>query len=133
MDGKLKHLEMIQAVITRMGSNSFSVKGWSVTLVAALFALAASQNKPDFVLIAFLPAIVFWGLDAYYLRQERLFRALYNDVASKKEEEIDFSMNTSAAKGAADVASLPMVAASTTLLMFHGAIVLAIILAKLFL
>jgi hypothetical protein len=41
MDAQIAHLQMIQAVITRMGSNSFLLKGWSVTLVAALFALAA--------------------------------------------------------------------------------------------
>ncbi len=29
MDAKLKHLEMIQAVITRMAHNSFLLKGWT--------------------------------------------------------------------------------------------------------
>jgi len=32
---------MIQAVINRMASNSFLLKGWTVMLVSALFALAA--------------------------------------------------------------------------------------------
>jgi len=32
-----KHLELIQAVITRMAGNSFLIRGWSVTLVSALF------------------------------------------------------------------------------------------------
>ena len=31
---KIRHLEMIQAVITRMASNSFMLKGWAVTLIA---------------------------------------------------------------------------------------------------
>lgn len=39
MEKKLTHLEMIQAVITRMAGNSFARKGWAVTLVAGLFAL----------------------------------------------------------------------------------------------
>jgi hypothetical protein len=55
MEKKLAHLNLIQAVITRMGSNSFLLKGWSVTLVAALFALAAKDTKPALVLIAYLP------------------------------------------------------------------------------
>ena len=33
---------MIQAVITRMGRNPFLVRGWSITLVAVLFALPAA-------------------------------------------------------------------------------------------
>ncbi len=41
MEAKLKHLEMIQGVVNRMASNSFQLKGWSVVLVSALFALAA--------------------------------------------------------------------------------------------
>jgi hypothetical protein len=36
---KEKHLELIQAVISRMAGNSFLLKGWSVTLAAALLAL----------------------------------------------------------------------------------------------
>ena len=35
MESKIAHLEMVQAVITRMAGNSFLIKGWSVTLVAA--------------------------------------------------------------------------------------------------
>ena len=40
-----KHLELIQGVINRMAGNSFHLKGWSVVLVSALFALAASNAK----------------------------------------------------------------------------------------
>ena len=36
MESKLKHLEMIQAVINRMASNSFVFKGWSVSIIAGL-------------------------------------------------------------------------------------------------
>lgn len=67
------HLEMIQGVIARIAGNSFLLKGWSVTIAAALFALAARDSNSQFACIALLPSIVFWGLDAYYLRQERLF------------------------------------------------------------
>ncbi|MEN9503463.1 MAG: hypothetical protein RI964_2748 [Pseudomonadota bacterium] len=37
---RLKHLEMLQQVITRMASNSFLIKGWSITLISALLAFA---------------------------------------------------------------------------------------------
>ena len=39
-ENKIKHLEMVQDVIKRMASNSFILKGWAVTLVAGIMALA---------------------------------------------------------------------------------------------
>ncbi len=76
MPAKIAHLEMIQGVVNRLAHSSALLKGWSVVLVAALFALAAKDSAKHFALLAFLPAVVFWGLDGYYLWQERLFRNL---------------------------------------------------------
>lgn len=95
MEAKMKHLEMIQGVISRMASNSFALKGWAVTLVAGIFALANKDANEEYFLVAYIPIIVFWGLDAYYLLQERLFRTLYNYVRKLPNVEIDFSMDTS--------------------------------------
>lgn len=97
-ENTVKHLELIQAVITRLAQNSFLYKGWSITLVAAIYALAAKEGNPKYLLDALLPAIVFWGLDAYYLRQERLYRRLYNAVRTAAQADLDrnpFSMDTS--------------------------------------
>jgi hypothetical protein len=77
---QVKHLELIQNVVSRLANNSFLLKGWSVTLGAALLGLAAKESNPKFALIALFPPFVFWGADAYYLRQERLFRKLYDQV-----------------------------------------------------
>ncbi|MBA7568441.1 hypothetical protein ES708_10162 [subsurface metagenome] len=76
-----KHLEFIQNMVTRLNTNSFQIKGLAITIVAALLAVYASTLKLDFILIAILPTIIFWFLDAYYLQQERKFRGLYKDVA----------------------------------------------------
>ena len=78
---KIKHLEFVQDVITRMNSNSFQMKGWMVAIVSALLAVYASTTNKSFALVAILPAIIFWFLDTYYLWQERKFRGVYNDVA----------------------------------------------------
>ena len=78
---KIKHLEFIQAVITRMNTNSFQMKGWMVTIVSAILALYASTKNHYFVLVAIFPTVIFWFLDTYYLWQERKFWGLYNDVA----------------------------------------------------
>ena len=92
---KHKHLEFIHASINRMSGNLFLLKGWSITLIAALFALAAKDTNKAYILIAYFPLFIFWTLDGYFLSQERRFRSLYEHVRKLKEEDIDFSMDTS--------------------------------------
>ncbi len=95
MDCKLKHLEFIQDVITRMGRNSFALKGWTVTIVAALFALSFKAPNSHIIWIGIIPIVLFWYLDSFYLQQERLYRSLYDKVRQLNEDEIDFSMKAS--------------------------------------
>lgn len=95
VDNKQKHLEFIQAAITRMAGNLFLLKGWSITLIAGLFALSAKDSNIRYMLLAYYPLFVFWGLDGYFLAQERRFRSLYDYVRKLPEAEIDFSMDTS--------------------------------------
>ncbi|MHA1861059.1 MAG: hypothetical protein ACTSVM_02015 [Candidatus Ranarchaeia archaeon] len=78
---KIKHLEFIQNVITRMNTNSFQIKGWTVIILSALLTIYASTKNEYFILAGIFPVLVFWFLDTYYLTQERKFRGLYNDVA----------------------------------------------------
>ena len=93
MENKHKHLEFIQSVINRMASNSFLLKGWSVTLVAALFALSAKESNLSYVILAYFPVLLFWILDAYFLSKEKAFRDLYDEVRKLSESQIDFSMD----------------------------------------
>lgn len=92
MDNKLKHLEMIQNIISRMANNSFLLKGWTVTLVAGIFAISSKEADKIYFLIAYIPVFVFWGLDSYYLLQERLYRSLYDTIRDMDENDIDFSL-----------------------------------------
>ena len=124
MEKKIAHLNIVQGVINRMARNSFHLKGWSVVLVSALFALASKDLHLAFVYLAYFPAIVFWGLDSYFLRQERLFRRLYDHVRSLPDAEIDFSMSTRPFEK--DIDSWASVTTSKTLLPFHGVILFAI-------
>ncbi len=78
---RIKHLEFIQNIITRMNTNSFQIKEWTVALVSATLALYASTKNNCFILLGILPSLLFWFLDSYYLTLERKFRGLYNDVA----------------------------------------------------
>ena len=93
-DKKIKHLEFIQNTISRMAGNSFIVKGWLITLISALYALAAKDANMDYVLISYFATPAFWSMNGYFLSQERRFRNLYNAVRNKKEENIDFNMDT---------------------------------------
>lgn len=126
MENKTKHLEMIQGVINRLSTNSFLLKGWSVVLVSALFALSAQDTRVAFVFLAYIPAIIFWGLDGYFLWQERLFRVLYDHVRTLKEEEIDFSMDISSFKKG-DGPTWVDATISRTLVTFHGVLIFAIV------
>ncbi|MDQ7032464.1 MAG: hypothetical protein Q9M37_07085 [Desulfonauticus sp.] len=88
----LKEIEIIQDVIKRMAFNSFMIKGWTITLVAVTLLLRGTTYQ---ILIAFMPILVFWFLDAYFLWQERLYRRLYNWVIKNRmnTDEHLFDMN----------------------------------------
>ncbi len=98
MENKRQHLEMIQGVINRMAGNLFYLKGWAITLIAALFALSAKDTNTKYIYIAYVPVIIFWILDGYFLSMERSFRDLYDDVRKRDPKDIDFSMNPSSYK-----------------------------------
>ena len=92
---KVKHLEMIENLIERMAKNCFQLKAWTMALVALSGGLAAKDSERKFIIIAFIPIIVFWLLDTYYLRIERQYRMLYKTITAKDDDKIDFSMELS--------------------------------------
>ena len=131
MDAKLKHLEFIQGVINRLATNSFRLKGWTAVLVAALLALLAQARCIEHAPVALVPIIFFWGLDAYFLWQERLFRALYDHVRVLKDDDIDFSMDVGAlqSQGKGNIRWRQAVW-SKTLFLFYGALTLTVCIAS---
>jgi len=139
-EDKLKHLELIQAVVTRQAHNSFALRGWAITLVAAIFVLSAKGANQLYFLIALIPTITFWGLDAYYLRQERLFLKLYDRVRALDPSELEnnpFSMDTlpytfpefsqTMAEDQSKIASWWSICWSTTIGWLYGSIVITIL------
>lgn len=77
------HLQILQTVIQRMASNSAYCKAWCITLVSAMLVIVADKGKPQFTLIAIIPAVLFLILDAYYLALEKAFRNSYNGFIDK--------------------------------------------------
>lgn len=82
MAPQVEHLKLIQAVVSRLAGNSFLLKGWTVTLVAGLSALAKADTDRAFAWIACGVIVVFGLLDAYYLALERKFRVLYDSAVA---------------------------------------------------
>lgn len=88
--------------------------------MSALFALSANNSNVRFILLAYIPAIVFWGLDGYFLSLERVYRIHYERVRSRDPENIDFSMDTSDIQGGFN--EWVSATISKTLIPFHGAL-----------
>lgn len=97
-ENKRLHLSMIQDVISRMGSNSFFIKGWALTAIGGLITLffthASYSWSRYLIILALIICVMFWILDAFYLQKERKFRVLFNIVRTINEEKIDFCMST---------------------------------------
>ena len=86
-----KEIDLIQNCITRMGQNSFSVKGWLIALIIAIIALLSENVDIKFVCMIIIGLTgVFWILDAFYLRTEKLYRWKYECVIKKRKETLDF-------------------------------------------
>ena len=125
MEKKLKHLEFIQQAINRMASNLFLLKGWTVTLIAAMFALAANESRDLYFALAYFPTVMFWLLDGYFLAQERRFRSLYDHVRTLDESGIDFSMDTQPFKEKPSRNRWRSALFSSTLLVYYGVLLSA--------
>lgn len=121
-DKQIKHLEFIQGVITRFGSNSFLIKGWSLTITVALYGYTVSNLSWSLALVALLPGAIFWFLDTYFLRHERLFRRLYDEVRKPGSDVAPFSMNIQPYR---ELETWRKTAFSITLVPFYGTILAA--------
>jgi hypothetical protein len=77
---RMKHLELVQNAITRMGTNSAGLKGYCMGIVAALIALAGAIHKPEILFLGLPIVFALAGLDANYLGLERGFRKQYNEL-----------------------------------------------------
>ena len=85
-ENKIKHLEFLQNIITRMNTNSFQIKTFTITIVSALLVFFASNKNEWFLIISAIPVLLFWFLDSYYLQQERKFRGIYDNVSGLKND-----------------------------------------------
>ncbi|WP_446811476.1 hypothetical protein ACH50O_07900 [Methylomonas sp. 2BW1-5-20] len=79
----IKTLEMYQAIITRMATNSAACKNWCTPLITAILIFAVKENKPQLIGLTLIPLLICYLLDAYYLMLENRFRAGFQLAATK--------------------------------------------------
>ncbi len=125
-----KHLDYIQNTINRMANNSFLIKGWTITFISLLFILAVRESNIWLLALSLLPLFCFWGLDAYYLKQEKLFRELYDLVRAGKINE-PFTMNVKKYVNKKKVMNWFLILFSTTIAPIYVTIILLNILIQL--
>lgn len=117
-----KEIDLIQACIKRMSRNSFWLKGWCITLLVAMMNLCYKDADALIVFLGFImPICIFWGLDAFFLRTEKMYRKMYEWVLQerrKNNEEYLFDLNPSRFKN--DVPSYMNVVFSKTLFPIYG-------------
>jgi histidine triad (HIT) family protein len=94
-DDRRKHLDYIQAVVTRMSSASSSAKGWLLPVVTATYGYALTKKQSPVALLGVTAVLLFGFLDANYLRQEKAYRRLYDAVARGSREIPLFSLDPS--------------------------------------
>ncbi|EGR4262179.1 hypothetical protein ACT7TO_003283 [Vibrio cholerae] len=91
------YLALIQVIISRMANNAFLVKGWSITLTAALLTVGGSLsvsdgfNKHLFFIVNSACLLGFVWLDAYFYYNEKKYRELYEyarDMSRFKVENL---------------------------------------------
>ncbi len=82
----VEHLQMIQSVISRLAGNSFLLKGWAVTLAAALSAISRADAHAVYAWVAAGVLVTFCALDSAYLAQERVYRNLFRAAVNGEVE-----------------------------------------------
>lgn len=92
-EDRRKHLDYIQAVVTRQSAASASVKGWLLPVVTAVFGFALTQHVWLLALLGMFLITVFAYIDANYLRSEKAYRTLYNAVSRSERMVPRFTLD----------------------------------------
>jgi len=119
-----QELEQIQNIIERQASNSFKIKGWTVSLIVVVLLF---RSKDIHLAVAYIPLFGFWYLDAYYLRQERKFRELYDWVRKNRKDTDNHLFNMDTSRVDDKVKSVPKLMQRKSILVFYGTITLLLI------
>ena len=127
IDTKIKYLEMLQAVISRMNANSFAVKNWFMVSVGGLTAIFFKDGKIELLGLALVMTLAFYMYDVFYLWLERCYRQKY-DKALKDESDL-FDMDICDIKKGTSMGSV-MNSPSLTIYKIAGIILIILVIGK---
>ena len=127
-DLREKHLEMLQALITRMAGYGASFKSYCITLTTAVIGFSFTLHRPAVAALALLPVIAFGVADAQYLRVERRFRAVFDLVRAGSWDAMPtFEINL----GSAPKQSFLSAVTSWSIVWFYAPLTVGVLLAVL--
>lgn len=90
----MKEIDLVQNCISRMAQYSFIVKGWTISLVAALLALTPQKTNIRLLcIVCFVLTVCFWYLDATFLKTEKLYRRKYKWIIANRGITSEFSFD----------------------------------------
>ena len=126
------HLQMIQAVIARLGTDSFLIKGWAVTMAGVMLGFAVDSHSQRLAILSVTPTLLFWVQDSLFLRSERLFRLLHEEVRKPGSTIEPFFMNATSSQfideyDTHDAGSWPRAFFRPTLLLLYSLLLIAAI------
>jgi hypothetical protein len=115
-DLRVKHLELLQSIVTRIANNGATLKNYCITLTVAICGLAVTLHRPIVTLLALMPIVMFSALDAQFLRIERRFRGVFDVV---RQADWATPPNFEISLGAAPSVSYWRTLASWSILVFY--------------
>ncbi len=120
-----QEIKIVQNIIDRMARNSFMLKGWAVTLVVVSFLV---EGQKIHYAIAFLPSLVFWALDAYFLRLESCYKELHKWLIKNRPSNRDKMFDMDArGRFQKDVDGICTIMLTPSLLLFYGTIMVMVL------
>ncbi|MEH2498970.1 hypothetical protein V1294_005449 [Bradyrhizobium sp. AZCC 1678] len=125
---RVKNLEMLQSLISRMAGYGASFKSYCITVTTGVIGFGLTLHSPAVAALALLPVLAFAAADAQYLRVERRFRALFDIVRKQKWDEMppfDISLET------APPQSFLSAAISWSIVWFYAPLAIVVLLAVL--
>ncbi len=90
-EGKAEYLQIIQEPISRLSTTSAIFKGFAATIVSGIATLTYCDVNSTILGLSFVPVMLFALLDVYYLKLEKKYRFLFDQVRLD-EHPVDFSM-----------------------------------------
>ena len=83
-----EYLKMLQAMITRLNTNSFQIKTIATTIITSFMVFMYEKNQDKIVNFTICVIVfMFWVLDTYFLRSEKAYRKKYNETVYANNHE----------------------------------------------